>query len=227
MSDPALMARVPPDKPDYMMPIFIIERLPHGIIGLLIVAMLSAAMSSLSSAVNSLAAATEKDLAMLGLVPTEPHRQIQLARLLSIAWGLAILVLSFFAGSIAPTVIEAINKVGSALYGPVLGVFLMAILQRRRSEAAANIGLLAGLSLNLYFWLFVPDLFWMWWNIVGLLVTLAVSAAASAITRPLTASEGGVLTHPPSTVIRTYSLGLVSIFLVILCASWAAPALLT
>lgn len=226
VGDPALMAKVPADKPDYMMPIFIIERLPHGVIGLLIVAMLSAAMSSLSSAVNSLAAATEKDLAMLGWVPSGPDKQVQFARLLSIAWGLVILFLSFFAGSIAPTVIEAINKVGSALYGPILGVFLMAILQRRRSTVAANIGLLAGLMLNLYFWLFVPNLFWMWWNVIGLLVTLVTSGLVSLLIRPEPSGEGRLLPQAPATTVWTYSVGLIVAFLVIYGVSWTAPVLL-
>ncbi|MEL6726781.1 MAG: sodium/solute symporter [Pseudomonadota bacterium] len=222
-NDPELLAKVPTDKPDYMMPIYIIERLPHGVIGLLIVAMLSAAMSSLSSAVNSLAAATEKDLAMLGLAPSHPNQQVQLARALSIGWGLVILILSFFAGSIAPTVIEAINKVGSALYGPILGVFLMAILQSRRSEAAANIGLLVGLALNLYFWLFVPNLFWMWWNVIGLVVTLVTGAILTLILSPPSRDEGRLLPQVQAPIVWTYSLALIAAFIVILGTSWGAP----
>ncbi|MEO0451782.1 MAG: sodium/solute symporter [Pseudomonadota bacterium] len=222
-NDPGLLAKVPTDKPDYMMPIYIIERLPHGVIGLLIVAMLSAAMSSLSSAVNSLAAATEKDLAMLGLAPSHPNQQVQLARALSISWGLVILILSFFAGSIAPTVIEAINKVGSALYGPILGVFLMAILQSRRSEAAANIGLLVGLALNLYFWLFVPNLFWMWWNVIGLVVTLVTGAVVTLILSPPSRDEGRLLPQVQAPIVWIYSLALIAAFFVILGTSWGAP----
>ena len=225
-NDPALLSQIPADKPDYMMPIYIIERLPHGVIGLLIVAMLSAAMSSLSSAVNSLAAATEKDLAMIGWEPAQPAQQVQLARGLSIAWGLIILVLSFFAGSIAPTVIEAINKVGSALFGPILGVFLMAILQSRRSEIAANAGLLAGLALNVYFWLFVPDLFWMWWNVIGLGVTLLTGAIVSLILAPSMHDEGRLLPHVERSVAMVYSAVLVGAFFVILGVSWAAPFVL-
>lgn len=225
-NDPALLAKVPADKPDYMMPIFIIERLPHGVIGLLIVAMLSAAMSSLSSAVNSLAAATKEDLAMLGWVPNQAHQQLKIARLLSIAWGVVILGLSFFAGSIAPTVIEAINKVGSALYGPILGVFLIATLQARRSEVAANIGLLAGLALNVYFWLYVPELFWMWWNVTGLAVTLFTNALISRLMPVERGPDNRLLPDAPMAIVRPYCLALLSAFLVILSASWAAPVIL-
>jgi len=187
MQAPELMARIPADRPDYMMPIFIVEYLPHGIIGLLMVAILSAAMSSVSSGMNSLAAVTLEDLKSIGRGPDTAEKEIIWARNLSIVWGIAIVGLSFFAGSIAQTVIEAINKVGSALYGPVLGVFLLAILSKNRTASAVNIGLLTGLALNLYFWMFVPELFWMWWNLIGLLVTVGVAQLIMIVTPSRTA----------------------------------------
>ena len=193
MQSPESMARIPADRPDFMMPIFIVDNLPHGMIGLLIVAILSAAMSSVSSGMNSLAAVTLGDLRLAGLSPQTAEGEINVARLLSVLWGLVIVGLSFFAGSIAPTVIEAINKVGSALYGPVLGVFVLAIVSRRRSAIAANVGLLVGLGLNIYFWLFVPTLFWMWWNLIGLIVTIVVASAVTAIVLPPSSSEDSAI----------------------------------
>ena len=193
VQSPESMARIPADRPDFMMPIFIVDHLPHGIIGLLVVAILSAAMSSVSSGMNSLAAVTLEDLRGTAFGPQSTAQEVTLARGLSIVWGLVIVGLSFFAGSIAPTVIEAINKVGSALYGPVLGVFIIAIAAPRRSAIAANIGLLGGLALNLYFWLFVPNLFWMWWNFIGLVVTVSIALAVGALTAAQPAPE-----HPTS-----------------------------
>jgi len=107
------------------------------------------------------------------------------ARWISLFWGTLILTLSLYAGSIAPTVIEAINKVGSALYGPILGVFLLAIFKNRTSALGVNIGLLTGMLLNLYFWLYEPQIFWMWWNFIGLLVTVVI-AYAVALLKPNT-----------------------------------------
>ncbi len=181
-NDPALAAKIPADKPDYMMPIFIIEHLPHGVIGLLLVAIMAAAMSSLSSAVNSLAAVTMEDLAVLGLEPSSKAREVMLARGVSVFWGVTILIMSLFAGSIAPTVIEAINKVGSALYGPILGVFLIGMLSRRVNGVGASAGLLAGLFFNLYLWKSAPHIFWMWWNFIGLVITVAVAGIVGAFT---------------------------------------------
>ncbi|CAO1654536.1 sodium:solute symporter family transporter [Parasphingorhabdus sp. NYA22] len=177
--DSAFLALIPDDRPDYLMPFFILEFLPHGIIGLLLVAIMSAAMSTLSSAVNSLSAVTIADMKGFGLQLGNPGQEIRLARLLALFWGGLILYFSIYSGDISATVIEAINKVGSALYGPVLGVFLIAILWRRRTVLSSNIGFLCGVALNLYFWQFQPGLFWMWWNLIGLLVTLSVAILLS------------------------------------------------
>lgn len=179
------LALVPADRPDYLMPLFILEYLPHGIIGLLLVAIMSAAMSTLSSAVNSLSAVTMEDLASFGYTAKSKKQEVRTARVMALAWGGLILVFSAFAGDIATTVIEAINKVGSALYGPVLGVFLLAIFWKRRTVLSTNIGFVAGVLLNLYFWQYVPGLFWMWWNVIGLAVTMATAILISIATKKM------------------------------------------
>lgn len=192
-SDPAVMAQIPADRPDYMMPIFILTYLPHGLIGLLVVAILSAAMSSLSGAINSLAAVTGDDLARMGYAPKDAKAAVRRSRFLAFGWGALILAFSSFGGSIAPTVIEAINKVGSALYGPVLATFLIALFMPGIRPAFANAGLLAGAALNLALWTFMPELFWMWWNLIGLLVTGTIALGLDLVTgRPRRALASGV-----------------------------------
>ncbi|MEL6226089.1 MAG: sodium/solute symporter [Pseudomonadota bacterium] len=176
-SNPELMSAIPGDRPDYMMPVFIINVLPHGVIGLLLVAIMAAAMSSLSSAINSLAAVTLEDLESLGLAPRSKQSEVTWARIVSLSWGVVILVMSTYAGSIAPTVIEAINKVGSAMYGPVLAVFLLGIVGPRVTGRGASVGLLAGLGVNVYLWRAQPQVFWMWWNVIGFTVTCTIALA--------------------------------------------------
>jgi SSS family transporter len=175
-ANPELLAQVPADKPDYMMPVFILSHMPNGVIGLLLIAILSAAMSSLSSTVNSLAAVTLEDLNALKVIDSsQADKNVLHARYISLFWGVVILVLSFFAGSIAPTVIEAINKVGSALYGPILGVFLLVFIPTRTRAAHVNVGLIVGMLFNLYLWVFQAQVFWMWWNFIGLIVTVSIA----------------------------------------------------
>jgi len=178
-SEPSFQAMIPEDKPDMMIPIFIREYLPHGVIGLLIVAIFSAAMSSLSSTINSLSAATVEDLFSRNKeLPTE--RYMALSKYAAIFWGTVCIVLAFFTGDIAKTVIEAINKIGSVFYGPILATFIAAIGIRKVHYIGANAGLLAGVLFNIYLWLFQPDIFWFWWNAFGAVVTLVTAILVSA-----------------------------------------------
>ncbi|MBU2977612.1 sodium/solute symporter [Alteromonas sp. C1M14] len=179
MSSPDIQAQIPADEPDWMMPVFIINYLPAGIVGILVVAILAAAMSSLSSAINSLAAVTTEDISRLTGAKLDDKRYLKRARITGITWGLITLVLSLYAGNIAPTVIEAINKIGSVFYGPVLAIFLTGIHSRRISPLAANCGLILGVSINVFLWLSDSTLFWFWWNLIGFIVTVSTSALIS------------------------------------------------
>ncbi|RMG80991.1 MAG: sodium transporter, partial [Bacteroidetes bacterium] len=165
---PEFMARIPADKPDQMVPLFIIHYLPNGVIGLLLVAILAAAMSSLSSAINSLSAATMEDWILpYRKKELSTARQLRLSKNLTLFWGLICVGLAFVGGQIADTVIEAINKVGSAFYGPIVATFILAILSRRTHATGANAGLLAGVGVNIFIWLGGFPIFWIWWNFIG------------------------------------------------------------
>ena len=174
------MSSIPVDKPDLMIPIFIRDYLPHGIIGILMVAIFSAAMSSLSSAINSLSAASVEDFFNRGkTLPNEKY--MSYSKLAALFWGVVCIILAFFVGDIAKTVIEAINKIGSVFYGPILATFISAIALKKVNAVGANVGLLTGVAVNVYLWLFVPEVFWFWWNAVGALVTLGVGLITSQI----------------------------------------------
>lgn len=177
-SRPEFRALIPVDKPDLMIPIFITEYLPHGLIGILMVAILSAAMSSLSSTVNSLSAATVEDFFNRDKQLDETT-YANYSRWAVLFWGIVTLILAFYTGSIAKTVIEAINKIGSVFYGPMIATFIAAIGIRRINSVGINIGIVAGVGVNVFLWLFVPEIFWFWWNAVGAVVTLVVAYIGS------------------------------------------------
>lgn len=181
VQDASFMNAIPKDKPDYMIPIFIREYLPHGVIGILMVAIFSAAMSSLSSAINSLSAATVEDF--FNRKKELPNDQyMRYSKMAALFWGIVCIVLAFFTGDIAKTVIEAINKVGSVFYGPIIATFIAAIALKRINTLGANIGLLSGVAVNVYLWLFVPEVFWFWWNAIGAVVTLCMGFMVSLLT---------------------------------------------
>lgn len=175
MTESSFMAQIPADNPDWMMPVFILNYLPHGMIGILVVAILAAAMSSLSSTINSLAAVSIEDYCRITDQTLEPEDYLKKAKYVGLFWGAVTLILSFYAGDIAPTVIEAINKVGSVFYGPILAVFLLAVLDKGLGARAVNIGLIAGVSINILIWLTMDNVFWFWWNFIGFVVASSMA----------------------------------------------------
>ncbi|MDX1591606.1 MAG: sodium/solute symporter [Balneolaceae bacterium] len=171
---PQFLGSIPEGQSDYMVPLFIVEYLPNGLIGLLVAAILAAAMSSLDSALNSLSAATVQDF----ILPSRKghvsmDQQFKLSKKYTIVWGVVCVLLAFSAGNIAPTVIEAINKIGSLFYGPIIATFAIAVLNKSIGEKSMNIGILAGVLFNLMLWLFFEEtIFWFWWNATGFVVTV-------------------------------------------------------
>jgi len=83
-----------------------------------------------------------------------------------------------FAGS-SRTVIELVNMVGSAFYGPVLAVFACGLLVRRIEGRGMLLGLLGGVAANGVLWKVAPQVSWLWWNPAGFLVAVALAFGAS------------------------------------------------
>jgi len=165
-----------------------IQQLPTGVVGIALVALFAAAMSSLDSVINSLSATTMEDF-VRRLHPGaswSDTRELLYSRLLTVAWGAITLSMAFYVGQIAETVLVAINKIGSLINGPVLGVFLLGVLTRRCNGPGARAGLAAGFGLNLVCWQFVPQLSWLWWNVFGFVATVTVGYSLSfAGARPI------------------------------------------
>ncbi|MEM9259817.1 MAG: sodium/solute symporter, partial [Bacteroidota bacterium] len=100
LSTPAFAEAIPAERPDYLVPIFIRDYLPHGVVGLLVVAIFSAAMSSLSSGINSLSAATVEDFfASRRVLSTEVY--LRYSKYAVGFWGVICVGLAFFTGGIA------------------------------------------------------------------------------------------------------------------------------
>ncbi len=170
---PELQASVPADQPDYLIPQFILLNLPSGLRAVLFAALLSAAMSSLDSALNSLSAATMRDF-LDARLPGEKSRFLW-SKLTTVAWGVVITGFAFVVGAISDTVIEAINKIGSAFYGPILAAFLVGVLSKRVTTRGILAGIVAGVGVNLALWGAAPGVYWMWWNLIGCAVTAGVA----------------------------------------------------
>ena len=172
------------EAPNYNMalPALISRELPPGLVGLAVVALLAAAMSSLDSVINSLSATTLKDFVkpMMARRIVTPEQELQWGRALTIFWGLFALVTAFYVDDIASTVIVAVNKVGSLINGPILGVFMLGLFTKSTTGAGARLGFVAGACYKCSALEVAPDVSWLWWNVIGLGVTILVGIALSA-----------------------------------------------
>lgn len=224
--DADLASLIPAEHPDYMVPVFIINRLPHGIIGLLMVAMLSAAMSSLSSAINSLSAVTVEDFipAILPDRAQSNSRYVFNSRLAALFWGAFCILMAFGIGHIADTVIEAINKVGSVFYGPILMTFLLAILSRKTNTTAMNLGIVLGVACNLFLWIyFGKAVSWFWWNAAGAFVTGFVTLSLTKLLPAPSLAKPFRFELDKSMLYSRESILLAIYFVITLVISWYLP----
>jgi SSS family transporter len=173
-ANPQLQAAVPLESPDYLVPQLVITSLPAGLRGLVFAALLAAGMSSLDSAVNALSASTVRDFMARGR-ELPARRALWWGRATTVMWGALVTGFAFLVDDIASTVIESINKVGSAFYGPVLAVFLLALLPRRPAARRVVVALAMGIIGNLALWRLAPGVHWMWWNVIGCALTVVLA----------------------------------------------------
>jgi hypothetical protein len=170
---------------------------------------------------NSLTAVTMEDF-VSSLVKIPEERYVGISKYVLLAWGVLTLVFGFFAGKLAATAIEAINKIGSVCYGPILGIFLLTTIPRV-TPLAANVAAATGVGVNIILWLFFPNVFWFWWNAIGALVTLGVGTTLGFI---LTAGRSRQAA-PAVTVARPFplreSIVMLAMFLVILALCLLLP----
>jgi SSS family solute:Na+ symporter len=175
-------------KADYIYPKFIVSRLPHGISGLLVAAILAAAMSNLSAALNSLSSSSMMDFYLRRHPQTDDRTQLRLSRVSTLLWALVLFGLAILSLHKVARVIEVGLTIASVAYGALLGVFLLGVLTRRANQTGAMIGMFFGFCAELYLWLGtrVP---WTWYVAIGTAVTFGVGYAVSllAVSR---ASEG-------------------------------------
>jgi len=162
--------------------------LPHGLIGLLMIGIMSAAMSSLSSTINSLSAVTVEDiLKRKGIVNDDNY--MQYSRYMVVFWGVVCIGAAFLFGGSDSPVIEIINAIGSVFYGPVLATFVLAIFSRKVTSLGMKAGIIVSVLINLVFSKtmqgilgFDPGIsvFWIWLNFTGFFLAVFIAYTVSA-----------------------------------------------
>jgi SSS family transporter len=182
---------------DAIFPTFIIDQMPHGLIGLLLAAVLAATMSTHSGAINSLSAASTHDIYIpLTGRGADDARTLVVGRVFAFIWGVALTggALLFPENPKTPVVVVALS-IASFTYGGLLGGFFLAIFWRRAQQADAILGMAVGIAVMsvvvfakqigaaIPAWqpVLTPisTIAWPWYVLIGTTITLLVGILSS------------------------------------------------
>ena len=159
---------------DYVFITFILQQMPHGVVGLLIAVILCATMSAMAATLNALGSTTAIDFYRPLIRPNaSDHHYVIAAQALTAVWGLIAIGVASFA-SLVENLIEAGNILGSVFYGSILGLFLTAFFIRRVTGSAVFFAAL--IAQTLVFILFATtNIGYLWYNFIGCAAVLILA----------------------------------------------------
>jgi SSS family transporter len=165
---------------NYIIPTFILNQLPIGLIGLLVVAIIMAATDTIAAELNSLSTATVIDFYRRRFRPgaSDAH-YLGVSKIATAAWGLFACGVAVWAADLG-SLIEVVNRFGSFFYGSILGVFILAVAFPKATGTGAFLGLIAGMGSVAWAATFTSVAF-LWLNVVGAVAVVIVGLIVSAI----------------------------------------------
>ena len=169
------------ERTDRIFARFILDHMPVGVLGVLLGAIFAAAMSTLSSSLNSCATAAANDIyfPLIGR-DVDPARKLRVIRILTAFFGLVQIAVGIGGQWLKATVVSSVLGVAAFTTGIILGVFFLGIFTERVGQRAALTGLVVGL-IGMTWIFFATDLAWPWFALVGSAGTFAVGLAASYV----------------------------------------------
>jgi len=191
---------------DAIFPTFILEQMPHGLIGLIVAAIVAATMSTHSGAINSLAAATTHDIYLpLSKRSVDDPQTLKMGKLFALVWGVGLTFAALlFKEQGTPAVVVALG-IASFTYGGLLGGFFLGIFWQRAIQRDAILGMSVGIF-AMSFIVFakqiikwfpgtletlggVSQIAWPWYVLIGTTITVAVGILSSLTHAPPAAGE--------------------------------------
>ncbi len=165
---------------DYVMLTFITKYLPAGVAGVVTAGVFAAGMSSVDSALNSLATVTVNDFYLKMKPNATDAACLSISRWATVFWGVFATVLAMFMGGLGG-VLDIINIVGPLFYPCFLSAFVLAVFCRRGNEKGCLAAIVAGLAFDLYMFRYT-SIGSLWWCFIGFVVAFAAGYAVSILT---------------------------------------------
>jgi SSS family transporter len=193
---------------DRIFPTFIVREMPLGVAGLLVAAILAAAMSNLSAALNSLSSTTVVDFYMHLRPEADDRERAIISKSSTVMWALVLFAIAVYAVFVGGKghVVEIGLSIASVAYGCLLGVFLLGTLTKFATQTGATIGMVVGFVLNVWLWqgvfpmhlglfrgvITIPHIAWTWYVLIGAAATFGVGSLASLVFGKQSARRGVV-----------------------------------
>ncbi len=170
---------------DYVFLSFVLKYLPHGLIGLLLAVILSAAMSSTAGELNALASTTTVDFYRKYFKKGENEDEVRTSRFITVIWGGVAIFVALIAG-LFENLIELVNILGSLFYGTILGVFLVAFFFKKISAGPTFIAAIIAeiVVVSTFITTKMVDDFeigYLWYNLIGSLFVILLSMSFQLI----------------------------------------------
>jgi solute:Na+ symporter, SSS family len=167
---------------NYVFPTFITRHMPIGLPGLLVAAILAAAMSTIAGELAALSTATVIDFyrRFVRAEASDAHF-LRVSRLATGFWGLFASVVAVWAAELG-SLIEVVNRFGSFFYGSILGVFVLAVGFPRATANGAFVGLIAGMA-TVAWAASATNVAFLWHNVIGAVAVVIVGLGVSAVTK--------------------------------------------
>lgn len=177
---------------DRIFPYFIVRHLPIGVVGLVVAAIFAAAMSTLSSSLNSSSAAAVNDFYLPATAGAHSDRHyLTVSRLMTAVFGVVQMIVAVAAIWLSSRVVDEVLGIASFTNGLILGLFFLGTFTVRVGQTAAFAGILGGASVMLAVKLGTA-VSWQWYVLIGSLVTFAVGWAASFVSPAAPAEESAL-----------------------------------
>jgi solute:Na+ symporter, SSS family len=161
---------------------FVMDHMPHGLIGLLIAVIFLAAWGSIAASLNALSSSTLIDFHKQFIKSdTTDEEEFRLSRMYTLFWGIFCIVFAQFATNLG-SLIEAVNILGSWFYGVMLGIFLVAFYLKKVGGNAVFYAAILGELCVLAMYAFT-DIGWLWLNVIGAMAVVVFGLALQFILR--------------------------------------------
>ena len=168
------------DDTNYVFLNFVTHYLPRGLIGLLVAIVFLASMGSTASALNSLASTSVVDIYKRIINPNANEQNYLLAsRLATVFWGVVCVGMALYASQVG-NLLEYVNKLGSFIYGTILGVFVVAFYFKKIRGNAVFIAAIITEAIIIYLGA-TDKVAYLWLNAIGCILVIVIAAAVNPL----------------------------------------------